>query len=73
MRPVRSERLRRPWGKPGIVVSGKGFVREIVIDGNRQFIELAEEKIAFDEEVALLPGTNLVVVKVQEVTFQCTC
>ena len=58
------DRTRRIAG----VASGKGFVREIVIDGNRQFIELAEQKIAFDEEVALSPGTNLIVVKVQDLT-----
>lgn len=58
------DRTRRISG----VASAKGFVREILVDGNRQFIELAEEQIAFDEEVVLSSGTNLVVVDVQDLT-----
>lgn len=40
--------------------AGEGFVRQVTINGQRQFIELAEKQMPFEHTVPLRPGSNLV-------------
>ena len=60
--PWTRNRVRRIMGS----ASAKGFVGEILINGKGQFIELAEKQVAFDEEIVLSSGLNLVSVRVRD-------
>lgn len=50
--------------------TGEGFVRQVTVNGHRQFVELAEKKMPFRQTLPLRPGTNLVSVTVTDLAGQ---
>lgn len=51
-------------------VAGKGLVAAISINGDPQFIELAEERIGFKKSIALSSGRNVISVKATDLLKQ---
>jgi tetratricopeptide (TPR) repeat protein len=60
------ERNRRVAG----TARADGYVSRLLVNGRPRFIELAERELAFDETVALAPGTNVVVVEAGDLAGQ---
>lgn len=54
------------------VVEDDTFVSSVVINDSSLFIELAKKKIAFNQEVSLKPGKNLIRIEAKDLTGKVT-